>query len=394
MVGKSTQTADNETIVNKSDAEEVSSLADAQHPTAPTSSEKPSGPAFLRMTGRRDTSPALAKDMASRRGIPQAQKRRTTQPSPSVSTLQAVGQMTRAIPGVLPAEEANPDERNRTSATGNRMDTNKSPAKMKPDDDSFAKFYSNLTTGPISKLSSMLTFAGLPLTDESPEESPTHSRTEKTSARAISGPDVNKLFSKAALQAIEEQQRNQGLSGNAFGPGESFYVIPASGGTASYANILSRGQHLSMIGEDAEEFVDASETPSSPRQGRTSGLPAGVREEELQIQNAALKQLLDKLSHRLQAFESHAQDASMAALTQSMASVRSTQPAGTTHDAEERIRAMEAQLEREIREREQLKQETVKQKQVIAKYRSHWEQLKDSARAKDKAKREKADSAG
>jgi len=49
---------------------------------------------------------------------------------------------------------------------------------------------------------------------------------------------------------------------------------------------------------------------------------------------------------------------------------------------EERMRAMEAQLEREMKERERLGLENQKQKAVISKYRSHWEQLKTSAKAR------------
>ena len=256
-------------------------------------------------------------------------------------------------------------------------------------DDGFSRFYSNIAGGPLSKLSSMLAFAGLPLI-ESAEESPTAS---KTSARVFTGPDVNKLFSKAALKALEEQKRHPG---NALGPGESFYVIPTSGGTASYANIVSKAQQERQAagkGDESDEFVDAKEvmTDSDKRaaQQAKDGATSTLREEELHIENAALKQILDKLSHRLQAFESHAQDASMAALAQSMASVRPGPPQ-SGHEREERMRAMEAQLEREMKERERLGAENQRQKQVIAKYRSHWEQLKDSARAKDKAKKERA----
>lgn len=258
--------------------------------------------------------------------------------------------------------------------------------KSAANDEGFAKFYSNLTSGPLSKLSSMLAFAGLPLTAE--EETLAQSKIEKTSARASNDPDVNKLFSQAALHAIEEQQRNQGFSGNAFGPGESFYVIPTSGGTVSYADILSRAQqdaqrHHYQASEGLDDFVDARETqaPRSPRHSRVQGrAPSSVREEELQIENATLKQVLDQMSHRLAAFESHAQDASMAALTQSMASIRAG-PTGSPA-SDETVRALQEQLAREADERQRLAAENLRQKQVITKYRSHWETLKQGARGK------------
>lgn len=229
------------------------------------------------------------------------------------------------------------------------------------DSDGFGRFYANLTSGPFSKLSSMLAFPGLPLMEQ--DEPPVAASSK--SARVSQGPDPNQIFSKAALNALHDQKRHPG---HAFGPHESFYVIPPSGGTTSYASILSKGQE--------DEFVDAKEVQRD-----------SLREEELQIENAALKQILDKLSHRLQAFESHAQDASMHALSQSMASIRGGST--STSDIEARMRAMEAQLEREMKERERLGLENQKNKQIIAKYRSHWEQLKDSARARERDKSKK-----
>lgn len=248
-------------------------------------------------------------------------------------------------------------------------------------DESFAKFYSAITAGPLSRLSSMLAFTGLPLTDsDSGPKSPT--RLEQSKARVTDKPEVEKYISKAALRAIEAQHQRQGFSGSTFGGGESFYVIPTSGGTASYANIVSRTRDEAPK-EESDVFVDArgSLEQPQPKSDKT------VREEELTLENESLKQILDKLSHRLQAFESHAQDASMAALAQSVTWNRPSGP-----DADDRMRAMEAQLQREMKEREALALENQKQKGIILKYRSHWDQLKTSARAKEQAKRDAAQS--
>lgn len=363
-------------------------------------SERPSSKSIRKMAERRDSSPALAKDMASRRGIPQTSHRRVQSIAPNVSPLQAIGKTTDAAARQstggpqAKVESGHKDmtSTNKQALVGQSIDA----------DGGFSRFYSNLTSGPLSKLSSMLAFTGLPLMEDGQDESTGHSKAGvKTSVRATTGPDVKQIFSKAALRAIEEQQRSQGFSGNAFGPGESFYMIPTSGGTASYANILTRAQceeqrQHGVIGSD--EFEDARETAGghSPLPGRGQVVLNGtgsVREEELQIENATLKQILDKLSHRLQEFESHAQDASMAALNQSLASVRTH---GTAHnqDSDDKVRAMEVRLENEMKQREALYLENQKQEKIIAKYRNHWEDLKKSARAKDKAKREKAESAG
>ncbi|GAM90914.1 hypothetical protein ANO11243_089600 [Dothideomycetidae sp. 11243] len=357
---------------------------------APQTVPERNPPQFLKT---RSTPSSLAKDIASRRGIPQTQQqRRNVTPATDISPIQAAGRMALAATGKQGAverlsEEAPPfDKRSIIAASSSHggVHTDASDA-----DEGFARFYSNLVAGPFSKLSSMLAFAGLPLNETSPEDSPTASRVEKTSARVYNGPDVNQLFSKAALKALEDQQRHPG---NAFGPGESFYVIPTSGGTASYANILSRhNQQMSKSGHDkkddsTEAFVDARETPMDTDAPSSSTRPT-LREEELAIENAAIKQILDRLSHRLQAFESHAQDASMAALAQSMAVI--APPVRGSDAMEERLRALEAERDREAAERQKLTQENQRNKQIIAKYRSHWEQLKDSARARERAKKGK-----
>ncbi|PSK45986.1 hypothetical protein B9Z65_4954 [Elsinoe australis] len=391
-------------------------------PIQPASPEKITTTAFLKS---RDTPSSLAKDIASRRGIPQSQSRRNPVRATNLSPIQATGRMSTPPRSVVTGQPPKaPSAMSQAPATPTHTDS--------AADEGFSRFYSQLTSGPLSKLSSMLAFAGLPLVENdestsatvSPSSSTTKETKPSTSARVSTGPDVNQLFSRAALKALEDQQRHPGP---AFGPGESFYVIPTSGGTASYANILSktRDELRQQAGggsgsKDEDEFVDAREdVDSNPdveghrsRRGKAQNkidARAGVtgtkdegntlREEELQIENAALKQILDKLSHRLQAFESHAQDASMAALAQSMVSHHGQHapssraaggPAGLKEEMEERMRAMEAQLEREMKEREKLGSENQKQKLVIAKYRSHWEQLKDSARAREKAKREKS----
>lgn len=239
----------------------------------------------------------------------------------------------------------------------------------------------------------MLAFAALPLTETAQPDSPTESRAEKTSARASNDPAIESLISPAALHALQEHQRNQGGSGHSFGQAESFYLIPPTGGTASYANIVNREQryarreHLSDISEEADaEFVDARETQTRKSTSSQARTAPSFKEEELQLENDTLKQVLDKMSHRLQAFESHAQDASMAALTQSMASVR-TQPSGppTGMDIQDERRAMEEEMRRAARE-------IAKLKSTNAKYKAYLENLKNNARAKEKEKRGKAES--
>lgn len=377
--------------------EKLSEKDEHAQPVSPPASDTPlhhdkltTSPSLTRMQQpQRDSSPALAKDIASRRGIPQPTHRKMPTATPGVSAVVAEGRMSTTQ---LPLARQVQSTRRDIPPPIVSQDRN---APTTPSDDGFARFYSNLTAGPFSRISSMLAFAALPLTESVHPDSPTESRTEKTTARASNDPAVESLISPAALHALQEHQRNQGGSGNSFGQAESFYLIPPTGGTASYANIVNREQryarreHLSDINEEADsEFVDARETQTrkatTSSQARTA---ASFREEELQLENETLKQVLDKLSHRLQAFESHAQDASMAALTQSMASVRTQSSAAHTGvDIQDERPAMEDEMRRAARE-------IAKLKSTNAKYKAYLENLKNNARAKEKEKRGKAESA-
>lgn len=194
----------------------------------------------------------------------------------------------------------------------------------KPDDDGYSRFYTRFGSI-INRLSAPLAFAGLPLLAEEPveEDAPKKETTQTQKAphkgkenqrapsrsRATSqltniaasaysyynsyggaggtDPDLSQIYSHAALRAI-------GAGGG--NPNDSFYVVPKTGHTASYANILSfdqkekrrmaasvhsddmsevgvfgrnrRASTGSAIAEEEEEdehddFVDAKERPSS-----------------------------------------------------------------------------------------------------------------------------------
>jgi hypothetical protein len=319
------------------------SVALVSPPAAPSSVPPPTTRIH---PSRRESSPALAKDIATRRGIPQ--------PPSSLNPRKIAPSTATSTPSI---------DRRAPSTSG----TSSTSTQAKEQDDGFSRFYSNWTTGPLSRLSSMLAFTALPLTDAPEPDSPTSSRHQKTSARASNDPDVKSLISPAALNALQQHGH--------IGPGESFYVIPTSGGTASYANIVTREQlyarrhPLSNISEDdPTEFVDAQETQTAKQPNR--GL-ISEREEELQLQNDTLKQALDHVSHRLQAFESHAQDASMAALTHSVASVRTTHsaaPSGTSRQSDDELQAAMKEIKR-------LEHDN-------AKFRAYYAKLKDSAKAR------------
>lgn len=263
----------------------------------------------------------------------------------------------------------------------------------------------------MSKLSSVLAYAGLPLTADDIQLEQSKASLSKRTVSASNDPDVKKLFSKAALDAIEEDHRQRGASGRVFGPAESFYVVQKGGGTYSYADIAKAQQQqqalqLDGIDEDDEEaFVDAREAqaPNSPKHSRASNsthsrLPYGSTrtQEELELENTTLKATLEALAGRLQDFESHAQDASMAALTQSMVSLNHHPQGTNTGDpaaaaaAEERVRQLEKQIEDQAVSQQKLEEQSARQEKLLRKYQAKWEDIKKSAIEKQKAKREKA----
>ena len=139
-------------------------------------------------------------------------------------------------------------------------------------DEGFSRFY-NTFENILSKLSAPLAFAGLPLISEegpapsNPEPAPVSKRRPASKERSGSDPDLTKYISRAALRATARD----GHSGN-----DSFYVVPTTGHTASYAQIMSfdqkerrrlaasiHSENPDLFSDPTEEddFVDARETP-------------------------------------------------------------------------------------------------------------------------------------
>lgn len=369
---------------------QITSSRDGMKTGTTSSSSKSSAPPTTKRFREpmRDSSPSLAREMASRRGIPpsRAPLSVNSQSRPEKTPSEAPSRTTHAHTPRIPSSV---------------MESQSNLPPSTQSDESFAYFYNNLTTGTMSKLSSVLAFAGLPLANEEPKEDSQTSRLIRRTVKANADPDVKKIFSRAALNAIEDDHKQRGLQGQAFGPSESFYVVQTGGGTLSYADIARASSHASepLGGDDEEAFVDAQEALPppplpSPRHSRTASLPhrrdfgSARTTEELELENATLKQTLEQLASRLANFEAHAQDASMAALTQSMAGLRN-QGAGTDAGPQERIKLLEKRIEQQAEQREKLEDLARKQEKKIRAYHSKWEEIKKNAREKDKAKREK-----
>ncbi|KAM0693485.1 hypothetical protein Q7P36_006740 [Cladosporium allicinum] len=401
------ETAVTPSLESKQPVEDVATPATTPSgPAPPTKTSTTSAIAAARLNARtRDSSPApsLARDIASRRGI-----RPPGQPhSPSA---------------LARSRQLSPESQRRTKAVAPRIPPSimESSATLPPqqrraktEDDGFATFYSSLTTGTMSRLSSVLAYAGLPLTAEEsqqPEPAPKEKILKDRNNRTVSAanePDVKKYFSKAALTAIEDEHRQRGAHGQVFGPAESFYVVQKGGGTYSYADIARNQQLHNAAMEDEELFVDAQEGTHNRNSSQASNRAAFGKSrtaEELELENTTLKTTLEQLASRLSNFEAHAQDASFAALSHSMASLPSNVPHPYHHaqpppsesagpglnDALERVRALEMQISSQTEQHAKLEALAQKQEKKIRMYHSKWEDVKKSAREKEKAKREKA----
>ena len=255
-------------------------------------------------------------------------------------------------------------------------------------EDTFSRFYSTFE-GLLSKLSAPLGFAGLPLASDEPPKVDISTEKPKHPPQSSTEPDVGRLFSKSALRAVREEH---GTGSGGFGAAESFYVVPTTGGTISYAGILSRAEREARqaAGEDNDEFVDARETlqPTSPNMKRRTKNPITKNMEELQLENEALRALADDLSIRLHRFEVGAQNSSMA-LAMSMRAFHSptTSSAAIVHSPSaaggggpDKIRELEEQIAASKKEKDKLQRENDKLKTVIERYREKWEKLKDGAR--------------
>ncbi|KAL5383627.1 hypothetical protein DPSP01_005735 [Paraphaeosphaeria sporulosa] len=240
-------------------------------------------------------------------------------------------------------------------------------------EEGFRRFYSAFGSV-MSAITPPLAFTALPLTlsPAAPEPEPpakeakppkSLSKSRNHSPEAVrtvksSEPDLAALISKPALRALRED-------GSApLGPNESFYLVPTSGGTVSYASILqnpnaphhphhaAQNPHLAPIdeadnessglrGSSHEEFVDARETvgppsPTASRRPRSRGqttqgvgpavtalrsIPAGRGSglktfEEISLENETLKATVDKQAKRLSMWETTSQS-SYNALAQS-----------------------------------------------------------------------------
>ncbi|KAI1437220.1 hypothetical protein GGR50DRAFT_646756 [Xylaria sp. CBS 124048] len=362
----------------------------------------------------RDLGASIASNLASARGI--RSKYRSQPLIPSVSNTEVPGNMEGTSKKFRSRSRMHDmlNNSDRTNAISGSDQTARivedAPSSRNSDgvtpssDEGFSRFYSAFGSI-INKISAPLAFAGLPLiSEEQPEEQtpppppemPTQKRIRvRHSTSASTEPDLQKLYSKAALRAVVRE----GQSAN-----DSFYVVPTSGHTASYASILSfadkekrrmesihvaPGNHTADPDED--DFVDAREsqiTHSSALRRRAGKGSTDNMLEELYLENKGLKDMIDLLSKRLHAFESMSQSSGMR-LAESMRLMGpgsplspATKPVGSEEALAREVGELKLQNQALMKRNEELERGFNKANANLSRYREKWDQLKAGAKAR------------
>ncbi|KAK7415304.1 hypothetical protein QQX98_005948 [Neonectria punicea] len=377
-------------------------------------------PPTQRRYASREMSSSIASNLATARGI--RSKYRGQPLAPSVSNDQAPGNVDALsrphgpkakMQNIIDHQPGKPTwvppvpSQQRSESHGKTASPRPDTAPASADDGGYTRFY-NTFGSLINKISAPLAFAGLPLIQEesappeqpeTPETSPTKRSHLKASPSKILEPDLSKIYSRATMQALAREGH---------GPNDSFYVVPTTGHTMSYANILSFAEkekrrleassHTELLHvpeDDDDDFVDAREAPAplSPGAKRRIGRANTDRElnntiEELYTENKSLKDMLDKLTKRLHAFEASAQNSAMA-LAESYRLMRPGSPTAVSKTSDEAIRKknqeMEEQLSAAAKQMERLEKDNRKMQKTLEKYRDKWEVLKAGAKARREA---------
>lgn len=364
----------------------------------------------LPLIPQREISSSIASNLATARGIPSNRQRRVISPG----TPPAHAQESKIL--TPPRRSRTKEQTSRVSETpqtkkpqdhqtsklsslspidsGSETKSSQPKSDTSRSDEPFQRFYATFE-GLFSKLSAPLAFAGLPLNLEEPQAQPQPLKPNfspspsKAEERAVAEPNFNKIYSKAALRAVNDEYG--GLHGGPFGGGESFYVVPTTGGTISYADILARAQQERQASNETnddqidDEFVDARETPQPASPVSTRRPKPGTKTmEELTLENEALRALADHLSKRLVEFEIGAQTSSLALQRsiRAMQSPAASDAGGGIRDGDGRIAMLEEQARAAEREVERMGRENEKLKGVVGRYRERWEKLKEGARVR------------
>ncbi|AEO60635.1 hypothetical protein MYCTH_74816, partial [Thermothelomyces thermophilus ATCC 42464] len=219
-------------------------------PAKKTSPAKPPPTLSHQRYPGRNLSSSIASNLASARGIRASY---STKPlTPSVSNDQAPGSLevhprregsTRSRTTDQPEQAHKPSwvppviQEDAVSEPPKSESSKSEPSKPAPSEDGFSRFYSTFGSL-INRLSAPLAFAGLPLISEEPAPTPAappsevpQKKSRQRHSASSAEPDLSKIYSRATLRSLERDGHGATDS--------SFYVVPTSGHTASYASILN-----------------------------------------------------------------------------------------------------------------------------------------------------------
>ncbi|KAL9058897.1 MAG: hypothetical protein Q9162_001453 [Coniocarpon cinnabarinum] len=386
-----------------------------------------SSPPTQRQTSR-DMRTSIASNLATARGIPSLQQR-TSGLSQEASN--ADHQSARESLRKNMSNERSPPSPEQVSrkvsnqqglsspATDPNATAEKASTTPAPSDYAFNKFYSSVE-GIFSALSAPLAYAGLPLTQQSsstdqpsstkipsqasqkqtPPRTTPHHPDPKTSPITSTTPDLTHIFSRAALAAVQDTPQ----APPTIPLQDSFTIVPTSGGTISYAKMLSheeRRARASLSHEDTttshDAFVDAPEHPSksSHRHGASTAKSPklGKTFEELETENSTLKGVINEYSKKLYMWQTSSQrqtqelQASVRLEKQRNRRGEGSSEKGRGKVDEAKLKELEEKVKKLEGECERLGKENEKLKGVVGRYRQRWEELKEGARLRRESPR-------
>lgn len=260
---KSRHTDPSHEALTAQDPSKVPSITPEESTRSPSPDTATQPPRLLRPEGpsARNISSSIVSNLNYARGIPNNRQKRSTPISPLVSNQHADGRFSQDEEG---GKSTPPSRQSSQVQSGRVPPLEKRPSWAPPSDINsatistadgvkadptasdapFQQFYSTFETL-MNKLSAPLAFAGLPLTTQPAATTTTTTTVTKTPKTNAPVPatqpldasmNYSTMISRAALRAVSRNDKSSPY-GN---PAESFYVVPTTGGTTSYAEIMTR----------------------------------------------------------------------------------------------------------------------------------------------------------
>ncbi|KAH8148744.1 uncharacterized protein LAJ45_07087 [Morchella importuna] len=416
-----------ETVVEGSGStENINDDADAASRSRPSGARDslPPAPLPFANTGTAPIPPrlqkstsSLATNLASARGIPQQSRlgsgggatspsrRRSLFPERSqtlptahdyhTTTSSSSSKPTTNPLTLLPPDDPTPPPPPKRASTTPRLSTRASaPDLTSSTDEPFSKFYTSLNTL-VSRIGSpfaaSLAFAGLPLTDDPASPAPD-----------ADAPALLPRGWTAGRAAAGGGGSSGGGAGTAPAAGaESFYVVPVSGGTLSYAGVVRRGdagrktkEELQLENTGLRQTIDHMSRTMQSWQRKTRESECALKNSILAMGPGAERELLSQVQRRSWMhvpYEEGEDDGAVGVgvgAAEERVGVLEEELEGVRREVEGARREAEAarrEAEEWRREAEACRRENEKLKTMLEKLKAKWERLKEGARSRKAA---------